>query len=96
MEKLIEKVDNLKEILENQECIKKIKELNKKILLDEELLSLIKKYHNTKDTKIKKMIYNNELIKEYKQNETDINIIIMEINSKLKEINKGKCRHENN
>ena len=35
---------------------------------------------------------NNNLFKEYKEEETEINFIILEINKRLKQINnKGKC-----
>ena len=41
---------------------------------------------------IKKKIMSNELFKKYKEEETNINFIILEINKRLKEINsKGKC-----
>lgn len=97
MNELIEKVNKLKEELDKTPSIKKVKELNKEILVDKDLINLIEKYHNTNDLELKKQIYNHELIKEYKKTETDINIIIMKINSVLKKINnRGKCSHENN
>lgn len=92
MDKLIEKVENLKKELDNQENIKKIKELNNKIFLDKELISLIEKYKLTQNEEIKKEIISNKLYKEYKEIETDINILILSINQKLKKITKkGKC-----
>ncbi len=97
MNELIEKVNKLKEELDKTPSIKKVKELNKEILVDKDLINLIEKYHNTNDLELKKQIYNHKLIKEYKKTETDINIIIMKINSVLKKINnRGKCSHENN
>lgn len=97
MNELIEKVDKLKDELDKTISVKKAKKLNKEILADKELITLIEKYHNTNDLEIKKQIYDHELIKEYKETETDINIIIMKINSILKKINnRGKCSHENN
>ena len=39
-----------------------------------------------------KKVFSRELFKEYKEYETDINILILDINSRLKQINdKGKC-----
>lgn len=97
MNELIDKVNKLKDELDKTPSIKKVRKLNKEISADKNLINLIEKYHNTNDLDIKKQIYNHELIKEYKETETDINIIIMKINSILKKINnRGKCSHENN
>lgn len=92
MEKLIDKVENLKSALDSNEKITAIKEINTRILEDKELLELIKGYNLTQDDKIKSKILSNPLFQEYKEKETDINIIILEINQKLKEISKrGNC-----
>lgn len=92
MEELIEKVEALKEELNENVSVKKIKELNKKLEKDKELLKDIEKYQYTKDINLKNKIMNNDLFKEYKEAETEINFIILEINKRLKQINnKGKC-----
>lgn len=92
MNELIEKVDNLKQSISELDKIKEIKELNKEIIKDKELLNKIEEYNRTQDEKLKQEIINNELFKKYKVLETDINVLILEINSKLKQINdKGKC-----
>lgn len=92
MNELIEKVENLKQSIDELEKIKEVKELNKEIIKDKELLKKIEEYNRTSDEKLKQEIINNSLFKKYKVLETDINIIILEINSKLKKINdKGKC-----
>ena len=92
MNDLIDKVENLKEALNDTKQVKEIKDINKLIMNDKELLELIKKYNETQDEDIKSKILNNELFKDYKDKETELNILILEINSKLKEIsNKGKC-----
>lgn len=92
MNELIDKVDNLINVIDNTEQVMDIKSLNEEVMKDEKLLSLIKKYQETQDDKLKKEIINNELFSHYKEKETDLNILILEINSKLKEIsNKGKC-----
>lgn len=92
MEELIEKVEALKEELNENVSVKKIKELNKKLEKDKELLQDIEKYQYTKDINLKNKIMNNDLFKEYKEEETEINFIILEINKRLKQINnKGKC-----
>ena len=92
MNELIEKVDNLKQSISELDKVKEIKELNKEIIKDKELLNKIEEYNRTQDEKLKQEIINNELFKKYKVLETDINVLILEINSKLKQINdKGKC-----
>ena len=92
MKELIEKIDNVKKELDNSKEVKHIKELNSKLKDNKELISLIEKYNNTQDESIKEQIVNNEFFREYKLSENEINYIILEINSKLKQISKkGSC-----
>lgn len=92
MDELMEKVDNLIDSIDNTKQVKDIKVINKLIMEDKELLDLIKRYNETKDENLKKEIINNKLFKDYKEKETELNILILDINSKLKDIsNKGKC-----
>lgn len=92
MEELIEKVENLKTSLDTCDKVKRIKSINRKIMKDKELLNLIKKYNETMDEDIKKEIINHKLFLDYKHEETELNLLIMDINSRLKDINsKGKC-----
>ena len=57
-----------------------------------QLSNKIKLYNQTKKESLKEEITSNELYKEYKKAETELNILILQINSKLKKIsNKGKC-----
>ena len=93
MEELIEKVNELKEELNNTKEIKELKEINNSIMKDQELLNDIKKYNETQDISIKERIINNKLFREYKHKENELNFIILEINKKLKEINSSRsCR----
>lgn len=92
MEELIEKVENLKASLDDCDKVKRIKSINSEIMQDKELLNLIKKYNETMDEAIKKEIINHKLFLDYKHEETELNLLIMDINSRLKDINsKGKC-----
>ena len=92
MKELIEKIDNVKKELDNSKEVKHIKELNSKLKDNKELISLIEKYNNTQDESIKEQIVSNEFFIEYKLSENEINYIILEINSKLKQISKkGSC-----
>lgn len=92
MNELMEKVDNLIDTIDNSKQVKDIKNINEEIMQDKELLDLIKRYNETYDEGIKEMIINNKLFSDYKHKETELNILILEINIRLKEINsKGKC-----
>lgn len=92
MEELIEKVEKLKNVLEKEESVLRIRKLNEQISCDSELVHLIEEYHLTFDSALKEKIINNAFFKEYKVAETDLNIIILQINQKLKEItNRGMC-----
>lgn len=92
MEKLIEKINNLKNALDNTQEVKNLLLLNAQIKKNHELLDKIKIYNETRKESLKEDIYSNELYQNYKKAETDLNILILEINSKLKKINdKGKC-----
>lgn len=92
METLIEKVNELKDALSNTEEVLDIKELNKEIKKDKKLLELLNEYHLYPREDLKKQILDNELFRKYKEKETDLNILILKINSELKQITKkDKC-----
>lgn len=92
MERLLELTEQLKKELDEQEEIKKIKELNQKIQKEKQLQEQLLAYQKEKDPSIKEQIYKNKTYQEYKEAETNINLLIMEINQELKKIkNKGKC-----
>lgn len=92
MEKLFEKLDNLKQALDDTECIKELKRMNEEIQKDEKLISLIEKYKLTKDERLKENIINKEIFQKYKKQENELNFLILEINQELKKITKkDKC-----
>lgn len=92
MNELINRVENLKDVLDKNEDIIKIRKLNKEINSNDELFNLIIEYKKTNNLDLKKQIISNPLFNEYKECETRVNFLILEINSKLKTIsNKGKC-----
>lgn len=92
MEKLLEKIENLKEELNKKEEIQEIKKLNLQLKEHEQILNKIKLYNQTRKESLKDEIYAEEIYQQYKLAETNLNILILEINTKLKKINsKGKC-----
>ncbi len=89
----MEKIDKLKETLDKEDSVIRIKALNKKVQQDSNLVDLLSKYHETKDDRLKQEILNNPLFREYKEQEIKLNLLILEINSKLKQIiKKDKCQ----
>ena len=87
MNELMELVDNLKKELDKKDEIIDIKKYNKIISCDKELLKDIEEYNKTMDSSIKNKIVSNENFNLYKEKETNLNFLILEINSKLKKIN---------
>ena len=92
MKELEEKVEEFKKELEKDQRVKKIKELNKKLEKDQDLMTLLKRYHSG-EVNLKGEILKNKLFQEYKIEETELNLLILEINQKLKKIKprKGIC-----
>ena len=76
------KLDELFTLLDKNKDIKKIKELKEKIT-DKEI-TLINNYRNNPTIENKKLLYDNLLINEYLIAESNLNYLIMEINSKFK------------
>ena len=92
MNELIDKIENLEKVLDKNSSIINIRKLNKELKNDKKLNELLTKYRETNDINIKKEIISYPLYKQYKSEETEINYLILEINSKLKLIgNRSKC-----
>ncbi len=98
MNELMEKVYKLEDLLDKEETIKEIRQINKKIKNDKELLKLIEEYRVTGNEETKNKIVNNQLFSKYKHLETELNFIILNIRGELKKItnSKGCSQHENN
>lgn len=92
MEKLLELMKQLEDKLDKEPKILETKEVLSKIYVDKQLLALIEEYKLSRKEELKYEIYKNVNFKRYKELENDINIIILQINQKLKNItSKGKC-----
>ena len=83
----MELVDNLKKELDKSKEVKDIKKYNKIISKDKELLKNIESYNTSMDESMKNKILNNNNFLLYKEKETNLNFLILDINSKLKKIN---------
>ena len=96
MEELWNKIDNLEKALNDLDLVKEIKELTREVNDNQELKKMLEEYQLKPTEDLKRKIIANDLFSRYKEKETDINILIMHINQKLKEINsEGKrCQCE--
>lgn len=95
MNELYELVEKLKLSLDNLDDIKNIKTINKELENNKDLLDKIKLFRKTNDLNIKKEILKENLFKEYKKSEGVINLLILDMNSILKEL-VPRRNHENN
>jgi len=77
-----EKLNELFILLDNDEDIKKIKELKTKITDNE--IKLINDYRKNPTVFNKEKLYDNKIINEYLISESKLNYLIMEINNKFK------------
>ena len=93
MEELIEKVEKLRQVLDQTECIQSFRRVEKDVIKDQDLLQKIRRYQETHSVDIKQEIFQNPLFLDYKQRENDCCFLIMEINQRLKKIvGKKHCR----
>lgn len=90
MEELIDSVEKLKSELDRNEHVVRIKELNKIINSDKELMRLISEYQVHPSDELKMRIYENPIFAEYKVEENEINFLILSIRSELKKIKGSK------
>lgn len=82
------KLHELYELLDNLDCIKNLEQIKNN--LDDELIDLINDYRLNPTVEKKKKLYQNNLFLAYIKNETELNYLIMEINSKFKR-ESGHC-----
>ncbi len=97
MNELMDKLDNLRNELDSSSLVIDLKKCMDKVKNDKELSKLLDEYNKYPTNKTKTKILENKTFQEFKIKETDLNLFIMEINSKLKTISKkGSCKHESN
>ena len=98
---LIKKIDELIEIFNNSFLINRVEELKNEIYSDLELKNQLTAFNNTNQystnyIKLKTEIMNNPKIKEFKKYESELILLTLSINKKLKTLTKRRCIHENN
>ena len=77
-------INELLDILDRNEDIKKIKYLKNKLLSDNKLLEEINYVKNNYNVESKKKLFDNKDYKEYLRLENNINLIILNIKQKMK------------
>lgn len=91
------KIDNLINLLDNDPRIIKLVEKKEKLLNNKELITKITKLkeldiYSDEYKKLKKELFENEDFVSYKELETEINYLILEINKKLRTLtNERRC-----
>ena len=91
MNEIYDKLDQLKINLDNLEIFDKLNITIENIKLNKELVNKIKKYNETMDENLRLEIYNYTEIQKYKEIENEINLLILQINHKLKRIKSEGC-----
>lgn len=86
-----ELINQFFDILDKNIDIMKIKRLKKELVNNQELLNNINEYHLIKTVESKKKLYENATYLEYLQSETNINLLIRDIEKKLKIFHSRKC-----
>ena len=93
MEVLIEKLEQLKEEISKDPVVVDYLKEKKKILNNKELISKIERYQQTKLDILKKEIESSPSFLAYKEKETNVNLLILGINQKFKQLNPSfNCR----
>ena len=84
MMEILEAYQNLLDAIERSKIKKGLLLKKQSVLANEELINKIKMYQATPSEQLKQEIYQNKDYQQYKQLETDLNLIILQINFKFK------------
>ena len=94
MDNVIDKTNNLINVLESSDLIKNLEYYKHKVIINKKLLDLINKYNNTEDKYIKislkEEIYKYEEYKEYMKYYNELFYYILKINNKFREYTNEK------
>ena len=101
---LINKIDELIDIFNNSDEIKRIKTLKENIYKNEKLKEKIERFNKVKENpysseyiSLKREILEDEEVKEFKLLENELLLLTLSINQKLNTLTKNKrCNNENN
>lgn len=95
------KIEELLELLENDSRIQDLKKRKEKLLKNKTFLESMTKLQNLdiysdEYAKLKQKLFKNQDFVEFKHLENEINLLILEMNQRLKKLtNERWCSHEN-
>ena len=90
MNEVYEKIYELEEYIDSLSIFKKMDDALNNIKNNKELTKKIEAYHQKEDERLKKEIYLDKDFYNYKQLETEVNLLIVRINQKLRKEFNGK------
>lgn len=102
MKQIENKLNELLKILTQDSRVIEIKKYKQKLLVNDELLNKINKLqqlniYSNEYKELKKELFKNPDFIEFKHLENEINLLILQINQKLKSLTDERgCNHENN
>lgn len=95
MNELIEKLEQLKDVIRQEDVIVSFLEEKDKTLSNSSLVSKIEKYREAPSESLKKEIEESPSFLVYKEKETEVNLFILGINQRFKMIrSEFDCRKE--
>lgn len=86
MEELIEKLENLKKSVYDTQEVQEYLQAKRALFSDKLLIDKLEMYHENFDIKLKKEIINSPSFLAYKEKETAVNLLILEINQEFRKI----------
>lgn len=93
MEELIEKLEQLKNEISSLEVVKQLQKRKEEIMNDSSLVKNINDYKKCPKESLKKEIISSPSFLAYKETETEIDLLIFQINQEFKKIRKKyDCR----
>ncbi len=86
MEELIEKLENLKKSVYDTQEVQEYLQAKKALFSDKLLIDKLEMYHENFDIKLKEEIIKSPSFLAYKEKETAVNLLILEINQEFRKI----------
>lgn len=86
MEELIEKLENLKKSVYDTQEVQEYLQAKRALFSDKLLIDKLEMYHENFDIKLKEEIIKSPSFLTYKEKETAVNLLILEINQEFRKI----------
>lgn len=86
MKELFHLIILLEEALDEEEVVQQLKNKYKELKKDKELVSLLKRYHQSNDEELREELLNSRDIRTVKKLEAELNYLILEINQDFKDL----------